>query len=698
MHFWKKSLLIQIVGSFLILSLMTISIVGYTTFSQARASLKESVFDSLNFAVKLKENELNNWILDQRRNILAIADLPEINNQVKILLTSQKSTPEYKSAQTLLYASLKSFVSNLNNLQEIFILSKSSRILVSSNSNKVGKYQALTQYSPVTRSPTYKLRSNLYRSAETDKPIITFAIPILNENGKQLGMLASHLRLERIDSIIREQAGLGQTAKIYLVGNIGNSFSRINVFVSATEFGSKEFPNGISSKGINDAINHKNGEGLYRNYKGVPVIGVYQWLEYQDLALLAEIDQTEAFASARHLASSILLVGLTLALVMAIAMLLLGRQIVRPILAIAHTAKLVSKGDLTQKVPVLTKNEIGLLAKTFNEMIKQLENSYQKLSNYNQILEVKVNERTQELKEKNTYLEKTLSKLKQTQSQLVQDEKMVALGQLVAGVAHEINNPINFIYGNVKPARNYTKNLLDLLNLYQQCYPDPVAEIVEIETTIDLDFIREDFPNLLDSMEEGSRRIKEIVLSLRNFSRHDQSSQKQVNIHEGIDSTLLILQNRLKPRVGYPEIQIIKEYGNLPLVECLASQVNQVFMNLFANGIDALEMSWEKSKSKFFSIKPQIIIKTKTLNKDYISIHIIDNGLGIPEENKNRIFEPFYTTKPVGKGTGLGLSLSYQIIVEKHGGNFYCNSLVNEGTEFVIELPILYKFSSMSKS
>ncbi|MDE5068277.1 MAG: ATP-binding protein, partial [Trichodesmium sp. St4_bin8_1] len=614
------------------------------------------------------------------------------------LLTSKKSTPEYESAKTLLSTSLKSFVKNMNNLQEIFILSNSSRILVSSNPDKVGKYQALTQYSEVTKAPKYNLISNLYRNAETDQPMISFAIPILNKNGKPLGMLASHLNIERIDSIIREQAGLGKTARIYLVGNIGNSFSRINVFVSAKKFGSEEFPDGISSTGINDAINLKNGEGLYQNYKNVPVIGVYRWLEYQDLALLAEIDQTEAFASARHLASSILAIGLTLALVTAIAMLLLGRQIVRPILAIAHTAKLVSKGDLTQKVPVLTKNEIGLLAKTFNEMIKQLENSYQKLSNYNQILEVKVNERTQELKEKNTYLEKTLSKLKQTQSQLVQDEKMVALGQLVAGVAHEINNPINFIYGNVKPARNYTKNLLDLLNLYQQCYPDPVAEIVEIETTIDLDFIREDFPNLLDYMEEGSRRIKEIVLSLRNFSRHDQSSQKQVNIHEGIDSTLLILQNRLKPRVGYPEIQIIKEYGNLPLVECLASQVNQVFMNLFANGIDALEMSWEKSKSKFFSIKPQIIIKTKTLNKDYISIHIIDNGLGIPEENKNRIFEPFYTTKPVGKGTGLGLSLSYQIIVEKHGGNFYCNSLVNEGTEFVIELPILYKFSSMSKS
>ncbi len=692
MYFWKKSLLIQIVGSFLVLSLVTISIVGYTTFSHARASLKESVFERLKFAVKIKENELNFWVLDQRKNILAIADLPEINNQAKILLTSKKSTPEYESSQASLQASLTSFATNIGNVQEIFILGRSSRILVSSNSNKVGQYQPLVQYSEVTKSPTDNLISNFYRSAETGKPMITFAIPILSENGKKLGMFATHLNLDRIDSIIREQAGLGETAETYLVGNIGSSLSRKNVFVSATKFGSEEFPDGISSKGINAAINGKNGKGLYINYRGVPVIGVYQWLEYQDLALLAEIEQTEAFAPARHLASSILLVGLTLAVVMAVAMLLLGRQIVRPILAIAHTAKLVSKGDLTQKVPVLTKNEIGLLAQTFNEMIEKLENSYHHLSNYNHVLAVKVDERTQELIEKNSSLEKTLKKLKETQAQLIQNEKMVGLGQLVAGVAHEINNPISFIYGNIAPARNYAEDLLDLLTLYQQYYPDRVAEIRDRESIIELDFIREDFSSLLNSMEDGSRRIQEIVLSLRNFSRHDESKQKKVNIHEGIDSTVLILQNRLKAKVGYPEIQIIKEYSNLPLVECLASLINQVFMNILANAIDALEMSWEKLKSKFASIKPQIKIKTEAINKDYISIHIMDNGLGIPAEVKKRIFDPFFTTKPVGKGTGLGLSLSYQIIVEKHRGNFYCNSVVGQGTEFVIELPVVYSY------
>ena len=692
MFFWKKSLLIQIVGSFLILSLMTISIVGYTTFNQARASLKESVFDRLSFAVELKENELNRWVLDQRQNILAIADLPEIYNLEKILLTTKKSTPEYLSAQTSLQTALTSFTSNLYSLQEIFILTRSGRVLVSSNPSKVGKYQPLVQYSQVTKAPTDNLISNFYRSSETGKPMITFATPILSENNRQLGMLATHLNLERIDTIIRQQAGLGETVETYLVGNIGSSLSKRNVFVSATKFGSDEFPDGIESDAINAAIDGNNGKGLYHNYRGVPVIGVYRWLEYQDLALLAEIHQKEAFAPARHLATSILLVGLILAVVMAVGMLLLGRQIVRPILALSHTAKLVSEGDLSQKVPVLTQNEIGVLARTFNQMISQLQISYHKLADYSHLLEIKVDERTQELTEKNADLEQTLKKLKQTQAQLIQNEKMVSLGQLVAGVAHEINNPVNFIYGNIKPARDYAEDLLDLINLYRQYYPEAVDEIRNRQRIIDLDFINADFPILLNSMEESSRRIQEIVLSLRNFSRHDESRQTQINIHEGIDSTLLILQNRLKSKAGYPEIKVIKEYGNLPLIECLASQINQVLMNILANGVDALEMYWQQSKSQLSHIQLVIKIQTKLISEDLIAISITDNGPGIPETVKNRIFDPFYTTKPVGKGTGLGLSLSYQIVVEKHGGKLYCNSVVGQGTEFVIELPVVCSY------
>ncbi|MBX9257964.1 amino acid permease [Desmonostoc muscorum CCALA 125] len=280
-------------------------------------------------------------------------------------------------------------------------------------------------------------------------------------------------------------------------------------------------------------------------------------------------------------------------------------------------------------------------------------------------------------------------------SQLVQSEKMSSLGQLVAGVAHEINNPVNFIYGNINFASQYIEDLLKLLQLYQQYYPHPVPEIENKIEAIDLNFLITDLPNLLSSMEVGAERITEIVLSLRNFSRLDEAEMKAVNIHEGIDSTLMILENRLKAKPNSVGIEVIKEYGELPLVECYAGQLNQVFMNILANAIDALEESLVFSHSSFATDKGlmtnnrgQIRIHTK-LNKDkQVVIRIADNGLGIPEDVQQRLFEPFFTTKPVGKGTGLGLSISYQIITQKHQGKLQCISTVGQGTEFVIIIPL----------
>ncbi|MBD2409773.1 PAS domain-containing sensor histidine kinase [Nostoc calcicola FACHB-389] len=280
-------------------------------------------------------------------------------------------------------------------------------------------------------------------------------------------------------------------------------------------------------------------------------------------------------------------------------------------------------------------------------------------------------------------------------SQLVQSEKMSSLGQLVAGVAHEINNPVNFIYGNITFASQYIQDLLQLLQLYQQYYPYPVREIENKIEAIDLNFLITDLPNLLSSMEVGAERITEIVVSLRNFSRLDEAEIKAVNIHEGIDSTLLILENRLKAKPNFPGIQVIKEYGDLPLVECYAGQLNQVFMNILANAIDALEESFVIGHSSFVTDKRlmtnnrgQIRIQTKLNNDKQVVICIADNGVGISEDVQQRLFEPFFTTKPVGKGTGLGLSISYQIITQKHQGKLQCISTVGQGTEFVIIIPL----------
>ncbi len=282
-------------------------------------------------------------------------------------------------------------------------------------------------------------------------------------------------------------------------------------------------------------------------------------------------------------------------------------------------------------------------------------------------------------------LQQTVKDLKKAQTQLIQNEKMSSLGQLVAGVAHEINNPINFIYGNISHADGYIQDLLRVLQRYQQYYPHPVAQVqAELEAS-DIDFLLQDLPKILDSMKLGTDRIRQIVSSLRIFSRTDEAEIKSVNIHEGIDSTLMILGHRLKAFSSRPNIEVVKEYGNLPLVECYPGQLNQVFMNILSNAIDALDEAIDMQKIS----NPAIAIITKVVDGKTIEIRITDNAMGIPEDIKQKIFDPFYTTKPVGKGTGMGLSISYQIITEKHGGTLSCKSKPGQGTEFAIAIPLM---------
>jgi len=292
-----------------------------------------------------------------------------------------------------------------------------------------------------------------------------------------------------------------------------------------------------------------------------------------------------------------------------------------------------------------------------------------------------------QLREKADQLEQALLELQETQIQLIQTEKMSSLGQLVAGIAHEINNPVSFIYGNIPHATQYTQDLLHLVELYRRHYPNPVPEIQAEAEAIDLDFLSEDLPKLMDSMQIGAERIRQIVLSLRNFSRRDQAASERVDLHQGIDNTLLLLQHRLKAKAGHPEIQVIKEYGDLPLVECYAGQVNQVFMNILSNAIDALEEA-RSTTQELRSRSSMLRIRTELQDGNTVVIRMADNGPGIPPHVQQQIFDPFFTTKSVGQGTGLGLSISYQIVVEKHGGQLKCFSTPGEGTEFWIELPV----------
>ncbi|MDA0266165.1 MAG: ATP-binding protein [Cyanobacteria bacterium] len=336
----------------------------------------------------------------------------------------------------------------------------------------------------------------------------------------------------------------------------------------------------------------------------------------------------------------------------------------------------------------------AMLERSLELSSQELLEANGKLQQVVKTIEAQVQQRTEDLSQANAALEQTLQELQATQLQLIQQEKMSSLGQLVAGIAHEINNPTNFIYGNVIHAQDYMEGLLDLIRLYQTTYPQPTPAIQKLSQSIELDYLAADLPQLLASMHTGSERIREIVMSLRSFSRLDEATVKRVNLHEGLDSTLMLLQGRFQQRPDRSTIQVIKQYGALPLVECYAGQLNQVFMNVLANATDAIDERFGGQQTLADADEiPIIHIQTAVSAPGWVKITIMDNGLGMDKTVQDNVFNPFYTTKPVGQGTGLGLSISYQIICDRHQGNLICASTSGVGTTFAIEIPITQESS-----
>ncbi|MEL6453455.1 MAG: ATP-binding protein [Cyanobacteria bacterium J06623_5] len=339
-------------------------------------------------------------------------------------------------------------------------------------------------------------------------------------------------------------------------------------------------------------------------------------------------------------------------------------KITRPIEVVTQTAQqVIQTTDFQLRAQVQSKDEVGKLAAALNQLIRWSGQYTRALQQSERALNQQVEERS-----------RTLEKLRSTQSHLIQAEKMSSLGQMVAGIAHEINNPVNFIHGNLTHTDNYAQDLLSLIALYQEKYPVPHPDIQAELEDIDFEFLKKDFAHMLDSMRAGTARAREIVLSLRNFARLDEAEQKAVNLNDGIDSTLLILNHRIGQNV-----EITKAYGCREKISCYPAQLNQVFMNILSNAIDAVSSAEVTS--------PQVCIQTETTSDNRALITMKDNGPGISEEVKAKIFDPFFTTKSVGKGTGLGLSICYQII-QKHEGTISIESVLGQGTTCRISLPI----------
>ncbi|BAU12470.1 response regulator receiver sensor signal transduction histidine kinase [Leptolyngbya sp. NIES-3755] len=337
--------------------------------------------------------------------------------------------------------------------------------------------------------------------------------------------------------------------------------------------------------------------------------------------------------------------------------------------------------DTDSKIRGFSLGAVDYITKPFQqeEVIARVRTHLQ-LRNFARTLETQNDRLKQEIEQR----EKAETDLRQTQSQLIHSEKMSSLGQLVAGIAHEINNPINFIHGNLNHTETYTQDLLRLVQAYQSQYPEPNESVEIIAEDIDLDFLVADFPKIIRSMQTGADRIREIVTSLRTFSRLDEAEVKAADLHEGLDSTLMILRHRLEATSKHPEIEVFKQYDPLPRIECYAGQLNQVFMHLMSNAIDSLELRCTESDPTW---TPAIWIQTRLLDSEHVEIRITDNGVGIPEAILEQIFDPFFTTKPIGQGTGMGLAIAYQIVSQTHQGKLFCSSSP-EKTEFVIQIPV----------
>jgi signal transduction histidine kinase len=550
------------------------------------------------------------------------------------------------------------------------------------------------EFNPTSR-PWYKAGleakkstwSSFFTTVASNYSIVAIgpARPIYTADNQLIGVLHGRLDMTRIHDFLKK-AKVGRTGQVFLIDRSGDmvASSRISQpFVIQDRKVSR-----IQATQVDDSTIRATAQQLLKQFGSFNSISNSQSLSFiengqrylvqvspiQDdrsidwlnVVVVPDSDFTEQIHD--NLRRTILLCLATL-LTATVLGLMTARWISNPLLCLSQASEEIAAGNLNQIPEMDAVRELEVLLQAFNRMSQQLKESFTDLEQVNQELEM------------------TNSDLKQSQLQLVQSEKMSALGALVAGIAHEINNPVGFIAGNIYELQTGLKEILEHLEIVKSNVTE--AEIREHAEEIDLEYLLEDLPNIIHSMETGCTRIQELSTSLRTFSRADSEKTILCNLHEGIDSTLLILKHRIKANNKRPTIEIVTDYAELPEIECFPGQLNQVFMNILANAIDMFDEMAEQYEYKDLEANPQKITIQTALEQDTVTIHIRDNGKGMSDEVKARIFDHLYTTKAVGKGTGLGLAIAHQIMVEKHSGSIQVNSAPGQGTEFALRLSLI---------
>ncbi|MDB9494823.1 cache domain-containing protein [Spirulina major CS-329] len=681
---------VKLSTTLLAVALVPTGLITYFNIQQNFEEVEAAEYQNLTLLAQSHSDRLDQFILDQQHIVEYIAQTPHLKEYLATP-TDARSTLQVAVDQTL-----RILQDSNSDYALVYLLNASGEAVAAPGMPEIlGDSFQFRNYFQIPQTQGESYVSSLLVGTNTKQPGVFFSAPITSITGEFLGVVVLKLDGEAIWTMV-DELPVNEGSDVFLIDYAGIVIAHRDR--SLLYHSLAELPPKVRDDVIRDrryAVDRIPSLGLKTLAHAMVnatqagyVTYYFPALQQQRIAGFAPLRNQEwtlgiARTEATFLASfrqstlrSYIALGVAGAGATVLAIVLI-RSIVRPIRDLTAAVASLEQDHFTP-VPDHRQDELGTLARAFNAMERRLQDSFAALSTANSTLEQRVEARTAELTA-------TLTHLQKTQAQLIQTEKMSSLGQMVAGIAHEINNPVNFIHGNLTHADQYMADLLNLIDLYEQHYPEPHPDIAEEADSIDLEFMRSDLPQLMDSMKVGTKRIREIVLSLRNFSRLDEAEAKYVDLHESLDSTILLLKHRLQSKDHRPALGILKQYGTLPKVSCYPGPLNQVLLNIMSNGIDALKSAIADGKD-FGNDSPQILLATETQD-DNVIIRIRDNGTGVPEDLRAKLFDPFFTTKDVGKGTGLGLSISYQIIVDKHQGNLECESQPGKWTEFVITLP-----------